>query len=425
MAQTTLIYGESDTYKSSNAGEAADYIYSMTGGVTRLVSADSGWGPMADQIRRNVIVPWNLTSAKFPLPCLKKIARGFWPTKLSDNGLADESSLRLTQPEDWGLPSSPRDGAYRIGGYIIEGLTMISGLLLSDLTNKQRSTGEPLIGVFDELGETFASSSRGSYNFVQKTMMAFALDLKGLGCWKVIVTGHEGRGSDTAKRPTYGPQLAGQAANDRVTSWFENTLHHESYMMRFRRGNKEVLAPGVRAFYQRHQDPEIPTVFWPAKIGAEPRVKAKIISVYPEGWFPLIMDDAGVYKEGLHTFMRLLDEEEMRAQEGVVQTDATNQDTTDGANQGDDIPLAQDLAEETAIADQVSDSDVSDQSVSDVSESSVSEEQQTTDEQQTEQQEVSAIETNEVAEESAIVESTDSPEPPVQQTHIKTRRKGR
>ncbi len=141
VARTLLSYGESGTYKTSNIGQVADYLAETTGGVTRLITADSGTGPVEDQIQRGVIEPWVLTSASAPLPCLMYGVQGYWPTKIDPrNFKADESSLRKTTVDEW------KD----VACIAIEGLGMIGSLLYDDLVTKGRQTGEPLQGQFTE-----------------------------------------------------------------------------------------------------------------------------------------------------------------------------------------------------------------------------------------------------------------------------------
>lgn len=314
MAELTLMYGESGTYKSSNLAEAAEYIFETTGGVCLLASADSSWAPMQPQIDRGVIVPWNLNSCDYPLSSLMKISKGYWPDKLID-GVADEKSMKAPMPNSMYCTrrNPAKEGEYKIGGMLFEGLAMIGELLKSSLEEGKRSTGEPLVAQFEEQGESFAMGSRGTYQFVQNQTRKYVFNLKPLPCDRIIVTSHEGKGEDDNKRPIFGPAIVGKASTDKVPQWFETTLHFESYQQTVKRkDNKgaehQVNTIGVRAYFDRHQDNELKTIFWPAKISAPPTIKAKILEQYPLNYFPLKIDKNGLYTEGLHTFLRLMDE---------------------------------------------------------------------------------------------------------------------
>lgn len=292
MARTLLLYGESSLYKSSNLGEIADYIYATRDKQTHLISADSSWAPMGDQIRRGVIIPWNLKACTVPLPALQKACRGYWPKSLDPaTGIMDERyGMEMT---DWA----------QVGCLLIEGLYMIAELLKDDLLTKNRATGEPLTAVFTEDGENFASTSRGTYKFVQEQTHIYVKNASGLPCDWVIFTGHEGKGKDVTGRMTMGPAILGQALTDKVAGWFESVLHHESYSYTDASSGTGTRRDGVRAYFERHPDPDISNIFWPAKIGVEPRVKAQVLKRWQHGYVPLLLDSEGNYVESVATLL--------------------------------------------------------------------------------------------------------------------------
>ena len=318
MARSLLTYGESGTYKTSNLGEIADYLCAAYGGPVRLVTADSGVGPVQDQIDRGVIEYWRITTCQNPLAMIRKVCRGHWPDKWIDaaNGIADESSLVSKTSRDTGLIA----GA---SGVMIEGLTMIASLISYDLvTRKQRATGEPLAAVFDEAGEKFADTSRGTYKFVQNQTFGYITELKGLACPWVVVTGHEGKGEDETNRRIYGPAVMGKAMTDQVCGWFENTLHFEKYMFQVKasgskKGEVDRKEPGVRAFFASHQDPEVANAFWPAKLGVTPAITARIKDKWPNNYIPLLIDGQGVYASSVAKLVEMIDLETKKVREVV------------------------------------------------------------------------------------------------------------
>ncbi len=299
MPRTVLIYGESGTYKSTNLGEIAEYLLERYGGICRLITADSGSSPMQEQIDRGVIIPWDLTTCEKPMGLFRKAVQGYWPSVLV-NGRADENKFKLTTPQEW-------EG---ISGYLIEGVTRIADLMMQDLKNKRRDTGEPLQAKFEDAGVEFAQSSRGTYGFVQAYTQDWIGDLKKLRCPWIIVTGHEGKGEDlVTKKTIFGPAIVGKAGTDKVCGWFENTIHTESY--RYTLKNKQGGSSeeqGVRGLFIRHTDAEVPNVFWPAKLGVTPRIASQVLKSFPKGYVPFKMNEDGIYISGVHSLIKVIDD---------------------------------------------------------------------------------------------------------------------
>jgi len=297
MARTILIYGESGTFKSSNLGEIAEYLLSRFGGITRLLTADSGVAPMQEQIDRGVIQYWDITTAKSPMGLFRKALRGYWPDKLV-NGKADENSFRPTTAEEW----------RGISGVFVEGITRVADVMMQDLREKGRDTGEPLQAKFQDSGVNFAQASRGTYGFVQTYSQDWIGELKTLPVPWVVVTAHEGKGEDlVSKKTVFGPAIVGKAGTDKVCGWFENSIHTESYKIQV----KGEVKPreGVRGCFVRHSDAEVGNVYWPAKLGLPPKAMAGVIKKFPNGYVAFRMNSEGVYTSGMHTLMEAIDTE--------------------------------------------------------------------------------------------------------------------
>lgn len=297
MARTLLIYGDSGTYKSSNLGELAEYLFERYGLISRLITADSGVSPMQEQIDRGVIIHWDLTTAKNPMGLFKKALRGYWPDKLV-KGKADEGTFRLNSPAELS----------QFGGYFIEGLTRIADVMMQDLRDKRRDTGEPLQAKFEDGGVSFAQASRGTYGFVQTYTQDWVGELKALPVPWVIVTAHEGKGEDgVSKKTIFGPAIVGKAATDKVCGWFENSVHCQSYTytVKGEAGTKE----GVQACFMKHADVEVKSVYWPAKLGIPTRAMAGVLRKYPLGYVPLRIDKDGVYTSGIHSLVGVIEDE--------------------------------------------------------------------------------------------------------------------
>ena len=143
-----MLYGESGTFKTSQAGIFAWWIWKKFRKKTRLISADGGgWAPDPEVHRRGTIID-AFSIAKLdvlkhsPLSLLRKLAKGEWPR---DNG-DGSAKMAPTPPEDW------KD----IGAYVVEGLTSFGELLMEELRVRQQRIGEDAVGSFTIDGEKFA-----------------------------------------------------------------------------------------------------------------------------------------------------------------------------------------------------------------------------------------------------------------------------
>lgn len=301
-SKTILLYGDSGVYKSTQLGLIADVVFQTTGRISRLISADSGWGPMADQIRRGVIVPLDLNTAKQRIGVLSHLSKGYWPDGLTAQGEIDEATLRLTTPEEW----------EHVGCYLVEGLYMIGSLIQRHLESIQQSTGEPLAGLFSEMNTKFSQSSRGTYGFVQSQTENYVRGIKSLPVNWAVFTTHEARGEDDRSQMYFGPAVVGKALTDKVSGWFENTFHLQSCIYA---GDIQ----GVQAYYERHRldNPGFQNLWWTAKTGLEPALLARVKQRWPGGTIPLLMDQAtGGYQQGIGDYVQMI--MEMEKEVGMV-----------------------------------------------------------------------------------------------------------
>ncbi len=289
------MYGESGTFKSSGLAEIARYLAwrypapDGSAGIVRLITADSSWGPLEEGVQDGYIQVWSLSTATSPLGLFRKACQGYWPTRLDPKtGKADEGSFVETKGLQWA----------GIAGYMYEGLTRVAELVMKDMKDKHREVGEPLQGKFTDAGVQLAGSSRGTYGFVQDYSRDWIQDARAklLVPW-VIVTGHEGKGEDlVTKKTVFGPATAGKSMTDKISGWFENTIHHESYQ--FKTSKDGETQNGVRAFFLRHTDQEVTNVYWPAKLGVTSKQFVAIQRKWPKGYIPLQLDEEGNYKAG-------------------------------------------------------------------------------------------------------------------------------
>ncbi len=316
MAETLLSYGESGTFKSSQAREFAEYQCSRCGGDenpdihVRLISGDSTWKPMNPAVGKGKIKPVSI-KASHPqkLAIINALSEGYWPNVINEYGIADWTKGMTL-------------GFDNLAGIIWEGLTEVAGGMQDHLIETRRNTGQEIHSTFEQKLEgvnkafRYGGAPLSSYNFIQAETKKYVKALAALPIDRVFITAHEGKGQDTQKRLIFGPAIIGTAANDKVSGWFGTTLHHESYMMEQSGGRSKVIdgqatkVPGVRAFFERHPDPDVPGIFWPAKLDCAAEQMAGVWKKYPGGYVPLQLDvKTGKCVSGIRQLLTLMDEE--------------------------------------------------------------------------------------------------------------------
>jgi len=305
MAQTSLIYGDSGTFKTSNSGYFARYVHRVTGKRIRYIGMDGGGcDPIRPLIRAGIIEPFFLltgNSQDKPLPVIRRIAQGWWPDEMEDGIWVGK--LLVDQGK------TLRD---EVGGYIIEGLTSDSDIVLEDLRSKHRSTAEQVVTPFEETvggqKERFGMSCRGHYNFAQQEVLRHIRLFGNLPVSRVLFTAHEAKGEDEdTKAPIRGPGLAGKAKTDKVPKEVGECLHFEMQIETVNAKGPDgklytTLRPKVLAYFQAHPDPIYKKLTYPAK----PRIPAQMIPKLLERW-PAGFFVPGLEK-GLDEFLEFEDE---------------------------------------------------------------------------------------------------------------------
>jgi hypothetical protein len=290
-ANTILVYGETGTFKTSNIGRFARYMYEKTGKPTRLVSADGGgWMPVQAEIDAGIIDALRIVESEQPLPLLRKLGQGYWPVdgKLQ---LADLSS---------------------IGAYAVEGLTSIPMLLLRHLVKTGRKVSEEVIGKFEEeievdgkkVKESFSAPSRSHYGFIQNFVLDMLASFRALPVERVLFTAHEGKGSDDiTNQMVYGPATVGKAITDRLPSEVGDLIHFYAVPVGSANTAKRLE---VRCYMDKHPDTQT-QILWPAKTRLQPEQLSEFNAKWPDKYFPLTLD------QGIEMYLRFQDEARTKA----------------------------------------------------------------------------------------------------------------
>lgn len=301
MANSVLVYGPTGSFKTTQCRYYAKYIYEKTGKRTRMVStAGGGWGPCGDMIKAGIIIPWQVSSIANPLPVLTKLAKGYWPKVVEEDGKR-HLEMFTTTADEW----------KQIGGYIFEDWTSTGDIILSDLANKQRKVGQDVVGAFEEsmmvdgqpVVEKFAAPAQSHYNFVQKFIHDLTVGFRSLPIDGVMFTALESKGEEEDTRKTiYGPGIAGRKAGPKSPSWVGDCIHMDDYLISVPDpGHKKGTKPGewnpdkgetqrkmhitkVRAYFMRHADPST-GLHYPAKPRVVPGKVKALLERYPGGYF--------------------------------------------------------------------------------------------------------------------------------------------
>jgi hypothetical protein len=310
VANSILIYGPTGSFKTTQAGYFAKYIYEKTGLVTRMVStAGGGWAPLNALINGGIIIPWQVSSIANPLPVLRKLAKGYWPRITVIEGMR-RLELFMTTAEEWA----------KIGGYIWEDWTSTSDILLSDLANKQRKIGQEPVGSFEEtvivegnaVQETFAAPAQSHYNFVQKTIHDLCAGFRSLPVDSVLMTALESKGEEEDTRKTiYGPGIAGKKAGPKSPAWVGDCIHMDDYFVTVPdpahkpdtdkgESQRMMQITKVRAYFVRHAD-QATGLHYPAKPRVEPDKFKALLEKYPGGYFNPTL------KDGIDEYLKTVD----------------------------------------------------------------------------------------------------------------------
>lgn len=333
MANTTIcLYGRSGTYKTSQIGFLAQYIFEKTNGkILRLVSADGGgWKPIQPFIDAGLIEAFSIVDETNPIFLMHKLCQGYWPKNLGKDG------KKINGIVDKNLSN--------VGGYVFEGITTIAERFLDHLAGKKlgmnpsyslrlTSTGEDIItsekgdlvtkaysssgGLVDENNKALEAITSGAYSqdhygFVQKNIIEKLLLSWSLPVDVVMWTAHEAEGNDELDRSIIrGPAVVGKKGTPKIGRNVGALIHAESYTTSKvipvtnqigNKGTKIEEITEVRYNFMSHPDKLSNKIIWECK----PRTPAagipELLKVFRDGYFVPTTDG------GLDRFLKIEDQ---------------------------------------------------------------------------------------------------------------------
>lgn len=314
-AQTILLYGATDTGKTTQLGRIARYLWENRGWRGRLVSADSGWAPIADLIRSpenpdGPVDAFDLASTPKVLETLAGISQGYWPSLTQGPDGSPIYRLLKTKPEGW----------QHIRFYLLEGWSAFANLLMAQLVRERRKIAEDVVNPYElaipiwdpensksqEVFKVMAGApGRAHYKHVQDLLTVTLLPpFKSLPVEYVIWSGHEAKGEDELNKNlvVLGPASVGKAIVGRTTECFGHAFHMDKEIT----PGKDGISIEHRAYFSSHPEPAVAKALWPAKVSLSLELNDKLRSIYPKGFIPLAKDSSRAW-HGMEDFVKFLE----------------------------------------------------------------------------------------------------------------------
>lgn len=291
MARSGVIYGPSGSWKTTAAKHFSHYIAEVTGKATYLLTLDGGgYSPCQPEVDAGMIEVFRCDPNAVPYVFLRKVSQGYWPADPTD---------------PYGPKGLTRMDFSRFGGLVFEGWTSASSVGMRYLPDTNKNVGgenRRLLGGFDnsitidgqQVIESFLSSTRGDFGFVQNFMYGLVSNFNGLPLHYVMHTALEGRGEEDDRSPIYGPGMVGKKATPQSPSWVGDCIHAQDHSVKvtiktpdLKTGamrEEELIEVRCRYYFVRHPDP-VTGIPFPAKPRVTPEKVAELRRVYPYGYF--------------------------------------------------------------------------------------------------------------------------------------------
>ena len=345
LALLMLMYGATDMGKTTQLSQIAKwYANHAPAKKIRMLTADSGTGPLQEEIANGQIEVLSLRRYHAPFGLLQRVVgMGYW--NVEDDGIEP-----VTGKVKWKARPTADFEWDNVGGYFIEGTQAIAMLLLGDHTMTGRKLSQDVMYTYSQdYGEvdpktgramqksvTMAGASPSHYGDVQKFMTAKLIPDSGLLPVDFVVwTGHESRGEDDMKAMKYGPATVGRAAVADMVQLFQHVFHMDATV-----DTKAGVIGDRRAYFDLHPDVQAPNPAlapkWEAKISTPLSYKAEIKKLWPGGYVPLTEEN------GIEQFLEFMKRKqtEARARARILQNKAAAAAAGTAGTTGTTVPVA-------------------------------------------------------------------------------------
>lgn len=290
-----MMYGASDSGKSTQARYIAEHVYNTTGKRTRLIALDRGslWSPCADLVDKGIVIPLEFpTSYEFnPMAIMRKLRRGEFPEGgvisaptssqvRKPNGEMETKYVTNTKWVPWTAQTTEE-----IGAIVVDSLTTFATAYMSDTKQKNiRAGNDASSAPRMEEGEQMGTNTMSHYGDAHTEILDALQAFQSLPVGVTMFTALEGLGADDdtgVKRPALGPETVGKAINGKLPS----RVNHCFHLVAEGAGAKKI----IKAWYCKHPS-ELPKLEWPAKVTMPPHKLKEFWAKYPAGFIPLTLD---------------------------------------------------------------------------------------------------------------------------------------
>lgn len=306
-SQFVLIYGASDTGKTSQLGEIARYLVNTWGWRGRLLTGDSSYAPLVDLIQspenpEGKIEAFDLAMTGSTLEVISAVGQGYWPKVVGQE-------IRLLK--------TPPDQAKEIKFMLVEGAAVISQMLMAQMIRNKLKIAEDVVGSYelslpiDGSAEKFkiteGQGGRAHYNHIHNILRSRIWPaFKALPVEYCIWTSHESRGEDDLNKAltVLGPATIGKALVGRTTENFAHAFRLDVDFL----DPKNPESREFKAYYLRHPEPTVMKATWPCKVSLSLEKSAKLGKQFPGGFIPLGVGKDGKFR-GMEQFIQFLEKE--------------------------------------------------------------------------------------------------------------------
>lgn len=255
--KSLLIYGETQSGKTSLLGTIARAYYQRTGKRTRLIMTDEGgFSAIAPEIDEGIIEVVSLVADNQPQSNLMWLAKGHF---VGVDGNIDRNKPQLDN----------------IGMVVLDSITSAAELVKNYFVQSGTKVAQDVVGLREEQGLKFGAPSMSHYGAVQQFILQLVTQFNSLPVDKVIYTALESKGTDSTDGAIIlGPSVAGKALTGVLPSRINRILHLEIVPS----PNKTDRT--YRVYYRPHIDSTLGRS-WPANLRL-PLAASHKLQTHPE-----------------------------------------------------------------------------------------------------------------------------------------------
>lgn len=333
MARSILWYGPTGSFKTTQNGFLARYVYEKYGKITRILYTGASDGALTrPEEEIGIVESFRLGLRQNPLPMLRLFARGYWPKVVTLNGMR---KIQMQEPtaETW----------EKVGCVILDSLSMAAEEGMRDTVDKGKPMAQdpvtPFVESIDVVNshgqvtskdEIFAAPAKAHYGFGQNLGVGIINALSSLPCQIVGFTTMEKKADEedaSGRQTVYGPEMPGKVLTPKVGGLVGDLIHFDQYFVPalvddideatgkprldpVTKKSKQatILLPKTRAYFVKHKDVKSGIDF-PAKPRLHSSQFPKLLERWPKGYFEPTLQG------GLDEYVRFLDDLEAGATE--------------------------------------------------------------------------------------------------------------